>query len=82
MIDVSAALVVTSDETSKRMEVDYVEFNTDINDQNSDETVYDYILDETQTFQEILGFGGAFTGDFFLKRLQKNTPQNYLHTGG
>ena len=29
--------------------------------QETNETVYDYILDETKTFQEILGFGGAFT---------------------
>ena len=28
-MDVSAALVVTSDEASKRMDVDYVEFNVD-----------------------------------------------------
>ena len=27
MMDISAALVVTSDEASKRMDVDYVEFN-------------------------------------------------------
>ena len=30
MMDVSAALVVTSNEASKRMEVDYVEFNVDL----------------------------------------------------
>ena len=29
MMDVSAALVVTSNEASKRMEVDFVEFNVD-----------------------------------------------------
>jgi hypothetical protein len=29
MMDISAALVVTSNEASKRMEVDYVEFNVD-----------------------------------------------------
>ena len=29
MLDISAALVVTSNEASKRMEVDYVEFNVD-----------------------------------------------------
>ena len=32
-----------------------------VNHQETNETVYDYILDETKTFQEILGFGGAFT---------------------
>ena len=30
MMDISAALVVTSNEASKRMEVDYVEFNVDV----------------------------------------------------
>jgi len=60
MMDISAALVVTSNEASKRMEVDYVEFNVDATTETNG-TVYDYILDETKTFQEILGFGGAFT---------------------
>lgn len=57
LMDVSAALVVTSDQASKRMEVNYVDFNTEIDDQER----YEYILDESQTFQTILGFGGAFT---------------------
>ena len=30
MMDTSAALVVTSNEASKRMEIDYVEFNVDV----------------------------------------------------
>lgn len=61
MFDVSKVLVVTSDRISKRMEVDYVDFDTDIDSKNSNEEVYDYILDEKQIYQEILGFGGAFT---------------------
>ena len=61
MIDVAAALVVTSDQASKRMDIDYLEFNVDPIGDETDETAYDYILDETQTFQKILGFGGAFT---------------------
>ena len=61
MFDVSKVLVVTSDRISKRMEVDYVDFDKDIDSKNSNEEVYDYILDEKQIYQEILGFGGAFT---------------------
>ena len=63
MIDPTMALVVTSDRESKRMEINYLEFNVENENQipNSDENTYDYILDETQTFQKILGFGGAFT---------------------
>ena len=61
MFDVSKVLVVTSDQISRRMEVDYVDFDTDIDSKNSNEEVYDYILDEKQIYQEILGFGGAFT---------------------
>ena len=47
---------------SKRMEVNYKKFDSTLDENNGRTTeIYDYILDETQTYQEILGFGGAFT---------------------
>lgn len=50
------ALVVTSDKASRRLDSELVDF-TDENDPNR----FEYVLDETKTYQEILGFGGAFT---------------------
>ena len=61
MFDVSKALIVKSDQASKRMEVSYQEFETDIQKTQDKGEVYDYILDETKHYQTILGFGGAFT---------------------
>ena len=56
LIKPDQALIVTSDLASKRFEVKYASFGTD-----EDPNMYDYVLDESKTFQEILGFGGAFT---------------------
>ena len=50
--------MVTSDKSSKRLEVNYVDFGIQSVD---DYEIYEYILDVSKTFQEILGFGGAFT---------------------
>ena len=58
MFDPSLVLMVTSDMYSKRMEVEFLEFDSQLDTSGK---VYDYILDETQIYQEILGFGGAFT---------------------
>ena len=56
LIDTELALVVTSDKESKRLEVQYVDFAT-----NKDPTRIQLTIDEKQKFQEIFGFGGAFT---------------------
>jgi glucosylceramidase len=57
-IETDTALVVTSDKVSKRFEVNQFEFSSSDEDP---EQRYDYIVDETKTFQELFGFGGAFT---------------------
>ena len=56
LIDTESALVVTSDKDSKRLEVKYVDFDNDM-----DEPRIKFSLDENVRYQEILGFGGAFT---------------------
>ena len=56
LIKPESVLVVTSDKDSQRLDVQYVDFTT-----NEDSTRIQFILDETQMYQEILGFGGAFT---------------------
>ena len=56
LIKPESALVVTSDKESKRLDVQYADFIT-----NDDLNRIEFILDETKTYQEILGFGGAFT---------------------
>ena len=50
------ALVVTSDMASKRFDWKNVKFTTMESKAN-----HEYTIDESQIFQEILGFGGAFT---------------------
>ena len=55
-IQTNKALVVTSDQFSKRFYWNLVDYST-----NDDPDRYEIVLDETETFQEILGFGGAFT---------------------
>ena len=56
LIDQNSALVVTSDKESKRLEVKYVDFGT-----NEDSSRIQFSLDENIRYQEMLGFGGAFT---------------------
>ena len=55
-IQTNKALVVTSDQFSKRFYWNLVDYST-----NDDPDRYEIVLDQTETFQEILGFGGAFT---------------------
>ena len=55
-VEDGCALVVTSDMDSKRFDWQSVKFSA-----LETKARHEYILDETQTFQEILGFGGAFT---------------------
>ena len=47
---------MTSDQFSKRFHWENVEYTPE-----DDSDRYEFLLDESQTFQEILGFGGAFT---------------------
>ena len=56
LIQPDSVLVVTSDQDSQRLAVQYVDFTS-----NEDSDRIQFILDETQMYQEILGFGGAFT---------------------
>ena len=55
-MDENKALVVTSDQFSKRFDWEHKEYTN-----KEDVNRYEIVLDESQTFQEILGFGGAFT---------------------
>ena len=50
LIKPESALVVTSDKESKRLDVQYADFTT-----NDDPNRIEFILDETKTYQEILG---------------------------
>ena len=55
-VEDGSALVVTSDMASRRFDWQSVKYTA-----LQTKARHEYILDETQTFQEILGFGGAFT---------------------
>ena len=55
-VEDGSALVVTSDMASKRFDWQSVKVSA-----LETKARHEYILDETQSFQEILGFGGAFT---------------------
>ena len=55
-IEIGSALVVTSDISSKRFEWKHVAYTPE-----DDPERYEVVLDENETFQEIIGFGGAFT---------------------
>ena len=55
-LETDTAFVMTSDLASKRFYPKQVQYS-DVKDTKANEIV----LDENETFQEILGFGGAFT---------------------
>ena len=55
-LEKGTVLVVTSDQYSKRFHAERLQYSKD-----SVENAKEIILDESLAFQEILGFGGAFT---------------------
>lgn len=76
LIKPDEVLLVTSDLASKRFEVSYASFGASEEDPNA----FEYILDESQKFQEILGFGGAFTDSagFNIQSMPEEEARNKI----